>query len=202
MHEFGKPITVEPVTLEGAHVRLEPLELRHVDGWLAAGVHENDVFKWYPIDFRAREDFVRLVDNAHKNQAAGSEMPFATVHKASGQVVGGTRYMNIDRANHRLEIGFTFISKPWQRSAVNTEAKYLQLCHAFETLGCMRVELKTDSLNEASRNAMLRIGCEYEGVFRNHMIMSSGRIRHSAWYSITDDRWPEVKQRLEGMLRR
>ena len=108
--------------------------------------------------------------------------------------------MNIDRTHHRLEIGWTWLARPWRRTAMNTEAKYLLLRHAFETLRCIRVELKTDSLNEPSRMAILRIGAREEGTFRNHMITESGRLRHSVYYSIIEAEWPEVRARLERML--
>lgn len=127
-------------------------------------------------------------------------MPFAIVELASGTVVGSTRYGNIDRANRRVEIGWTWIGRPWQRTAVNTESKYLLLRHAFETLGCIRVEFKTDALNERSRQALLRIGAKEEGIFRSHVVTSTGRIRDSVYFSIIDREWPAVKTRLEAML--
>jgi N-acetyltransferase len=114
--------------------------------------------------------------------------------------VVSTPSMNIDRLNRRLEIGSTWIARNWQRTAVNTEAKYLMLRHAFEQLGCIRVELKTDSLNQRSRQAILRLGAREEGILRNHMITSTGRIRHTVYYSIIDSEWPAVKARLERML--
>jgi RimJ/RimL family protein N-acetyltransferase len=141
------------------------------------------------------------VEAALREQAAGVSLPFATIDLASGRVIGSTRYGNIDRANRRVEIGWTWVAPPWQRTPVNTEAKYLMLGHAFETLGCMRVELKTDSLNERSRAAILRIGAQQEGIFRNHMVTESGRIRHSVYFSLIDSEWPAVKARLEEKLR-
>jgi RimJ/RimL family protein N-acetyltransferase len=122
------------------------------------------------------------------------------IDKASGRVIGSSRYGNIDRVHHRLEIGWTWLARQWQRSAINTEAKYLLLRHAFETLKCIRVELKTDSLNERSRAAILRIGAREEGTFRNHMITASGRIRHTVYFSILDSEWPDIKTRLESKL--
>lgn len=133
-------------------------------------------------------------------QAAGTAMPFATVERASGRVVGSTRFMNIDVANRRVEIGATWIAKPWQRSAINTEAKYLMLRHAFETLKCIRVELKTDALNQRSRQAILRIGAREEGVLRQHMVTWSGRLRDSVYFSILDSEWAGVKADLEARL--
>ena len=140
------------------------------------------------------------VETALREQASGISLPFAQVERASGRVIGSTRYGNIERAHHRLEIGWTWVARAWQRTAVNTEAKYLLLRHAFETLGCMRVELKTDSLNERSRAAIQRIGAREEGIFRNHMITASGRIRHTVYFSIVDSEWPQVKSRLESRL--
>ncbi|HSB79179.1 MAG TPA: GNAT family protein, partial [Candidatus Methylomirabilis sp.] len=142
------------------------------------------------------------IEVALKAQAAGTVLPFATIEKVSGKVVGSSRYANVDSTNRRLEIGWTWVAPPWQRSVVNTEAKYLMLRHAFEALGCIRVEFKTDSLNERSRQALLRIGAKEEGIFRNHMITPSGRIRHSVYFSIIDSEWPEVKGRLEAKIAR
>ena len=139
-------------------------------------------------------------ETAWKERDAGIAMPFATIHRGLGRPVGSTRYGNLDRVNHRVEIGWTWIGRSWQRTAVNTEAKFLMLRHAFEELGCIRVELKTDSLNERSRNAILRLGAKEEGIFRNHMITSSGRLRHSVYYSILDSEWPAVKKRLQEKL--
>jgi RimJ/RimL family protein N-acetyltransferase len=135
-------------------------------------------------------------------QKAGTALPFATVHVASGQVIGSTRFMNIDVANRRVEIGATWIAAPWRRTAVNTEAKYLMLRHAFETLGCIRVELKTDALNQRSRNAIRRIGAQEEGILRQHVVTWSGRLRDSVYFSILNSEWPRVKQDLEQKLSR
>jgi len=125
---------------------------------------------------------------------------FATVEQDSGRVIGSTRFMNIDRVNRRVEIGSTWIALPWQRTAVNTEAKYLMLRHAFEVWKCMRVELKTDALNQKSRNAILRIGAKEEGTLRRHLLTFSGRVRDTVYFSILDDEWAEVKARLEARL--
>ena len=190
---------VEPVTLEGKHVRLEPLSLAHHAALCEVGLDE-DVWRWIAAPVRTPEEMRRYIETALAEQAAGTALPFATVERASGRAIGSTRYGNIDRSNRRVEIGWTWIARPWQRTAVNTEAKYLMLRHAFETLGCIRVELKTDSLNERSRNAILRIGAQEEGTFRNHMITASGRIRHTVYYSIVDSEWPAVKASLEEKL--
>jgi RimJ/RimL family protein N-acetyltransferase len=140
------------------------------------------------------------IATALEEQARGVSLPFALIEKAGGKAIGSTRYGNIDRTHHRVEIGWTWIAAPWQRTAINTEAKYLLLKHAFEKLGCIRVELKTDSLNERSRAAILRIGACEEGTFRNHMITSTGRFRHTVYFSILDSEWPEVKSRLQARL--
>lgn len=195
-----KEMIVAPVTLEGRHVRLEPLSRAHRDALVAVGLDE-ELWRWIPDPVRTPQQMAAYLEIALADQARGVSLPFAIVEKKSGQVIGSTRYANIERAHRRVEIGWTWVARQWQRTAVNTECKYLLLRHAFETLGSMRVELKTDSLNEKSRNAILRIGAKQEGVFRNHMITASGRIRHSIYFSIIDSEWPEVKSRLEEKLK-
>jgi RimJ/RimL family protein N-acetyltransferase len=190
---------VVPVTLEGRHVRLEPLAKAHLAGLAEVGLDE-ELWRWIPTQVRTAEEMAAYIETALEEQARGVSLPFAIVEKAAGRAIGSTRYGNIDRTHHRVEIGWTWVTRECQRTAVNTEAKYLLLRHAFETLGCIRVELKTDSLNEKSRAAILRIGAQHEGIFRNHMITASGRIRHSAYYSIIDSEWPAVKARLESKL--
>ena len=192
---------VEPVVLEGVHVRLGPLSRTHVPGLCEVGLEE-ELWRWIPNPVRTAADMAAYVELALKEQADGVSLPFAQIERATGRTIGSTRYMNIETTHHRVEIGCTWIGREWQRSAVNTEAKYLLLRHAFETLGCMRVELKTDSLNEKSRAAILRIGAKQEGIFRNHMITSSGRIRHTVYFSIVDSEWPAVKSELERRLSR
>lgn len=190
-----------PVTLEGRHVRLEPLAQAHHAALCAIGL-DPELWELIPYRVATPEDLAAYIQTARDAQTAGSALPFATVHSPSGQVVGSTRYLNIDQANRRLEIGATWIAAPWRRTAVNTEAKYLMLRHAFETLGCIRVELKTDSLNQRSRNAIRRIGAVEEGTLRQHMITWSGRLRDSVYFSILDSEWPRVKQDLEQKLAR
>jgi RimJ/RimL family protein N-acetyltransferase len=190
---------VTPVTLAGRHVRLEPLAIAHLAGLAEIGLDE-ELWRWIPTAVRTKEEMAAYIETALKEQERGISLPFALVEQATGRAIGSTRYGNIERTHHRVEIGWTWVGREWQRTAVNTEAKYLLLRHAFETLGCIRVELKTDSLNERSRAAILRIGAREEGVFRNHMITASGRIRHSAYYSILDSEWLAVKARLESML--
>jgi len=189
-----------PVILEGRYVRLEPLTADHTARLAEIGL-DKDLWRWIPSPVRTFEEMSAYVQTALGERTSGSALPFALIDKASGRVIGSTRYGNIDRVHHRLEIGWTWVARQWQRSAINTEAKYLLLRHAFETLKCIRVELKTDSLNERSRAAILRIGAREEGTFRNHMITASGRIRHTVYFSILDSEWPDVKTRLESKLR-
>ncbi|HEV2493018.1 MAG TPA: GNAT family protein [Terriglobia bacterium] len=190
---------VQPVTLEGKHVRLEPLSLAHHAALAEVGLDE-ELWRWIPAPVGTLEDMRAYIEAALREQAAGVALPFATVERATGRPIGSTRFGNIDRTNRRVEIGWTWIARPWQRTAVNTEAKYLMLRHAFETLGCIRVELKTDSLNQRSRRAILRLGAQEEGTFRNHMITASGRVRHTVYYSIIESEWPAVKARLVEKL--
>jgi N-acetyltransferase len=192
-------MAVFPVTLEGMHVRLEPLAKAHLKGLAEIGLDE-ELWRWIPTPVRTTEEMAAYIATALKEQEQGVSLPFAIVEKALGRAIGSTRYGNIDRTHHRVEIGWTWVAREWQRTAMNTETKYLLLRHAFETLGCMRVELKTDSLNERSRAAISRIGAREEGIFRNHMITASGRIRHTVYFSIIDSEWPAVKARLEAKL--
>src|SRR6266403_4485884 len=192
-------MVVNPVLLQGVQVQLEPLARTHLEGLAAVGLDE-ELWRWIPTAVRTREEMAAYIETALSEQNHGVSLPYAIVEKATGRTIGSTRYGNIDRTHHRVEIGWTWVARDWQRTAVNTEAKYLLLKHAFETLGCMRVELKTDSLNEKSRAAILRIGAKEEGIFRNHMITVSGRIRHTVYFSIVDSEWPAVKARLESLL--
>jgi RimJ/RimL family protein N-acetyltransferase len=192
---------VTPVTLEGAVVRLEPLRREHVQlFWEAAQDGLADIFRWIPYPMRTAEDFKRVVDRAFAEQDRSESVVFATVDCASGHVIGSTRFMNIDRGNRRVEIGSTWIATAWQRTRVNTEAKYLMLCHAFEVWNCIRVELKTDALNEKSRKAILRLGAKEEGALRKHLITWTGRVRDSVYFSILDTEWLQVKAGLEAKL--
>lgn len=140
------------------------------------------------------------VGNALAGQAAGTVMPFATVLRETGQVIGSTRFWKIDRINRKLEIGSTWIAASRQKTFVNTEAKFLMLRHAFEELRCVRVQLTTDEINAKSRAAILRLGAKQEGVVRNERIMPDGRKRNSVRFSIIDDEWPQVKAQLEERL--
>jgi|SRR5579872_4305667 RimJ/RimL family protein N-acetyltransferase len=192
---------VLPLTLEGSVVRLEPVRREHAElFWEIAKNDLDDIFRWIPYSMKTPDDFRRLIDKAFEEQERGESIVFATVERASGRVIGSTRFMNIDRINRRVEIGSTWIAPSWQRTAVNTEAKYLMLRHAFEVWKCMRVELKTDALNQKSRNAILRIGAKEEGTLRRHVLTWTGRVRDSVYFSILDSEWPEAKAKLEVML--
>jgi RimJ/RimL family protein N-acetyltransferase len=188
-----------PVILQGSHVRLLPMKREHVPALWRAG-SDAELWRWTASQVHSEADMRRYVDEALRAQAQGTALPFVTTVAETGEVVGSTRLANADATNRRVEIGWTWIARPWQRTAINTEAKYLMLRHAFEALGCLRVELKTDALNQRSRNAILRIGAREEGVLRKHMITEGGRVRDTVYFSVTDDEWPAVKARLEQML--
>ena len=190
---------VGPVTLTGRLVRLEPLTIAHLDDLTAAGA---DPAIWAltiarPTD---RDGMAAWIRAAVAGREAGTEEPFATIDLASGRASGSSRFMSIVPAHRRLEIGWTWVTPARQRSGANREAKLLQLTHAFEVLGANRVEFKTDARNDKSRAALLGIGARFEGIFRNHMIMPSGRLRDSAWYAVTVEDWPETRQRLQALL--
>jgi RimJ/RimL family protein N-acetyltransferase len=190
---------VEPLTLEGHHVRLEPLSFAHQDALLeAAG--DGDLWTLPYTIVPGKETIVEYIRNALQGQEQGREQPFTIVDKERDTIVGSTRYTEIDEANRKREIGYTWLAKRAQRTPINTEAKYLLLRHAFEDLGCIRVELVTDILNERSRAAILRIGAKEEGILRNHMIMPNGRYRDSVCFSIIESEWPAVKERLLARL--
>jgi RimJ/RimL family protein N-acetyltransferase len=191
-----------PLTLAGSTVRLEPIRAEHAElFWEIAKNDLDDIFRWIPYRMQTPEDFQQLVTKALQEQERGESVVFATVESATGRVIGSTRFMNIDRNNRRVEIGSTWIAPAWQRTAVNTEAKYLMLRHAFEVWQCLRVELKTDTLNQKSRNAILRLGAKEEGTLRRHVVTWTGRVRDSVYFSILDSEWPKVKAKLEEKLR-
>jgi N-acetyltransferase len=190
-----------PLTLEGSVVRLEPIRHEHAElFWDVAHNDLEDIFRWIPYAVQTRDDFRKLVDKAFDEQQRGESIVFATVERSSGRAVGSTRFMNIDRVNRRVEIGSTWIAPPWQRTAVNTEAKYLMVRHAFEVWQCIRLELKTDALNQRSRNAILRIGAKEEGTLRRHLLTWTGRVRDTVYFSILDNEWPGVRAKLEARL--
>jgi RimJ/RimL family protein N-acetyltransferase len=190
-----------PVTLVGNYVRLEPLTEAHVPGLAAVGCDDRI---WRLMRYgliRTEEDMRAWVGLLLEGQAAGTDLPFVVTHLASGRVAGATRYMEIRSDDRGLEIGGTWYGLEFQRTAVNTECKYLLLKHAFEVLGAIRVQFKADVRNERSWRAIERIGAKREGILRNHMILPDGVIRDSVYYSITDQEWPGVKEKLEGILR-
>jgi RimJ/RimL family protein N-acetyltransferase len=189
---------VQPVMLQGSAVRLEPLTMDHLPGLVRVGL-DPELWRWIPTNVQNAEDMRVYVERALDEQHKGTSVPFAIVAEATGEVVGSTRYMNIDRPNRRLEIGCTWLTPEYQRGRSNTEAKLMLLTHAFETLGAIRVELKTDALNHKSRTAIARIGAKEEGTFRKHLITDTGRIRDTVYFSIIDSEWPAVKARLVGL---
>jgi RimJ/RimL family protein N-acetyltransferase len=190
-----------PFSLKGTHVRLEPLRPEHAPMlWEIAKDHLSDLFQWIPYKLESLEDFQAFNRQVLDEQARGLSIPFASFEQHSNQIVGTTRYMNMDLANRKVEIGSTWIAPRWQRTVINTEAKYLMLRHAFEVWQYLRVELKTDALNERSRNAILRLGAKEEGTLRKHMLAYDGRQRDSVYFSVLDTEWPGVKARLESKL--
>jgi len=188
-----------PLTLDGDRVRLEPMSLDHLDELSAAGAFD-ELWKWTRARATTRESMREYMEAAMAEAAQGVAMPFVTVDKASSRIIGSTRFGNIDPFNRRVEIGWTWITPEFQRSYVNSEAKYLMLRQAFEVWDCVRVELKTDVLNSKSRAAMVRLGATEEGIFRKHMLAYGGRFRDSVYFSILDTEWPAVKQKLESSL--
>ena len=199
-HDFTTPpLVVEPVTLPGRHVRLEPLAENHLDElWPVAS--EAALWQWIPYPVRSKDDLRAYIATALEGRAAGHMLPFVNRLVETGQAIGSSRFGNIAPADYRAEIGWTWVGGPWQRSAANSEAKLLMLDHAFGTWHCHRVEFKTDSLNEKSRAGLLGIGATFEGTFRNHVVTHTGRMRHSAYYAIVDDDWPAVRSRLVARI--
>jgi len=191
---------VTPVVLEGSLVRLEPLSRAHLDG-LAAIAFDPLIWRFTIARPADRAGLESWLEAALANAAAGSEVPFATIDRASGRPIGSSRFMSIVPEHRRLEIGWTWLGRDWQRTGSNREAKYLQMRHAFEVLDANRVEFKTDSRNDAARAGLLGAGATFEGIFRNHMVMPEGPLRHSAWYSVTRAEWPAVRGRLEASIR-
>lgn len=199
-------VSFDPRPLEGQHVRLEPLEARHIPGLIEVGAPgpetAESIFRWMPEVFRTAEALEASLQTLLREREAGKSLPFATIECATNRPVGSTRFMAIDTAHRRVEIGGTWIAPAWQRTAINTEAKLLMLSHAFEVLGCIRVEFKTDAFNTRSRAAIARLSAVEEGTFRNHMIVDGGRLRDSVYFSITPPEWPEIKARLQSRLAR
>ena len=191
---------VKPVVLTGQHVRLEPMTEDHVPGLAEIGAGQTFWDFMVYGNIQTVDDMRGWVQDILGRAEQATDLPFVAIHLASGRIAGATRYLNIMPKDRGLEIGGTWYGLEFQRTPVNTECKYLLLRHAFETLGCIRVQLKTDLRNERSQKAIERIGAVKEGVLRNHMILPDGHIRHSVFYSILDTEWPAVKKRLEEMM--
>ena len=189
---------IEPVTLRGAHARLEPLSHDQVEG-LTEAVKDGELWKlWYTFIPKA-EDMKKEIDRRLGLYAAGSMLPF-TVYDADGKVAGMTTYMNVDAANRRVEIGSTWYAKRVQRSAVNTQCKLLLLAHAFEKLNCIAVEFRTHFFNQQSRRGIERLGAKLDGILRSHQIAANGTLRDTVVYSIIASEWPTVKAHLNYQL--
>ncbi|TKC97162.1 GNAT family N-acetyltransferase [Polyangium fumosum] len=190
-----------PITLEGRHVRLEPLTLAHAPALLAALAEDESIWRWMsiepPLSLEAMEAHVTSALEAH---ASGTTVAFVQVSLGDGRVCGATRYLSISRIDRGLEIGWTWIGKRWQRTAINTEAKFLLLQHAFEGLGAARVQLKTDARNLQSQAAIARIGGVREGVLRKYQKTRGGHLRDTVMFSLVEDEWPAAKERLVAKL--
>lgn len=193
---------IAPVVLEGAHVRLEPLDpTRHFDGLVAVGI-EPSIWAFTVDKVHDAGAMRAWCEKALADQVRGTGLPFAIVDRASGRVCGSTRFLNIVREHLRVEVGATWLGVDFQRSARNTEAKLLMLRHAFETWRCRRVELKTSRTNAKSQAAMRRLGLVEEGMFRKWMVLADGSPRDVMWFSVIDDEWPAMQARLLAMLER
>jgi RimJ/RimL family protein N-acetyltransferase len=192
-------MNIEPIILEGEFVRLEPLSMKHFDD-LAQVAFDEDLWKWTLGRVSNEEDLKKYIEEAASGTASGIYLALATIDKRSGKAVGATRFGSIAREYRRVEIGWTWIGRDFQRTVVNTEAKYLMLRHAFETWKALRVYLQTDALNERSQKAIARLGAKREGILRKDKITDQGRVRDSVIFSILDDEWAEVKNNLEAKM--
>ena len=193
-------LTPQPITLTGSVVRLEPLSLDHAADLAVAGAYP-DIWRYMPYPVvRTEADMHAQIEDLLSRQARGTDLPFAVYHLTEGRAIGMSRYLDIQVVNQMLEIGGTWYTPALQRTAVNTECKLLLMTHAFETLGCQRVQIKTDLRNERSQRAIERLGAVREGVLRRHMRLGDGTYRDSVYYSILDSEWPAVKAHLEAFL--
>ena len=196
---------ISPVTLEGRYARLEPLSFAHEEALIAAAA-DGELWNTQVTIIPGPEGMKDYIQFALDGLAQRNQLPFVIVRRdhslpaGSDQIVGSTRFYEIFPQDRKCAIGYTWLSKSAQRSPINTECKLLLLTHAFETWNCVRVELITDVLNEQSRAAILRLGAKEEGTLRKHLILPTGRIRDSVFYSITDDEWSSVKSRLQTKL--
>lgn len=193
--ETSFKIKIEPLTLDGAFIRLAPMRIEHHAALCEAGLFE-DIWRLNPTPVESSEAMKKYIETALEEQKSGAALPFVTIDKRSEKIVGSTRFGNIDVNNRRAEIGWTWLNPSWQRTYVNTEAKLLMLAQAFEVWKFIRVEFKTDVLNEKSRNAIMRLGARQEGIFRQHVVCSTGRLRDSVYFSILDNEWHSVKKNL------
>ena len=190
---------IKPVSLESKRVRLEPLRTDHAETLYKIG-DDREIWRWTTSVIESPEDMEEYVRDALEMQENSEALPFVTIAKKSGEIVGSTRFGHIDVANKRAEIGWTWITPKWQKTFVNTEAKLLMLTHAFEHWKCVRVEIITDVLNEKSRTAIRRLGAKEEGILRQHMVLKTGRIRDTVVHSIIDSEWSEIKKNLTKKL--
>ena len=202
--QFGEGVTGVwrdlATILEGGIVRLEPLAQHHEDGLYEVAGDER-IWRWMTYNaVESRESFRLWLEDALTKSEAGSEAAFATLDARTGEPIGSSRYLALRPEHRGLEIGWTWLTPSRWKTGANVEAKLLMLEHAFETIGCLRVEFKTDALNERSRGAMEALPAQFEGVFRKHMLVRDGERRDSAYYSITDDEWPEVRENLGRRL--
>jgi len=192
---------VEPITLVGKRVRLEPLSFEHMDGLHKAAKLDSDgVFKYHIMPIDSLDTCHKWIQEALADQNKGTSLPFVTIDTSTGNIVGATRFLAIDKANLRAEIGYTWLGILYQRTGINREAKYLMLKHAFEEWRLRRVEFKTHHLNTQSRTALLRLGAKEEGTLRKHMVTADGGVRNTVYFSIIDDEWPEIKRRLAKFI--
>ncbi|MBA2393759.1 MAG: GNAT family N-acetyltransferase [Ktedonobacteraceae bacterium] len=194
---------IEPITLTGKLVRLEPLQMKHAAELYQAAKDHPDIWTYMPLNpIRSLADMEQVIAKACQKQEEGTSLPFAIIDLAHNRAVGSTRYLDIQPAHRGLEIGWTWLSPLVQRTGINTECKYVLSQYAFETWGAIRVQLKTHHLNLKSQRAIERLGAVKEGTLRNHVIMPDGSYRHSVYYSIIDSEWPVVKAGLEAKMQR
>ncbi len=192
-------MNIEPVILEGKFVRLEPMRVDHLPALCKVGL-DPSLWEWTNALVKDESDMERYLREALADQALGTAVPFVTIDRKTDKVVGSTRFGNIDTKNRKVEIGWTWINREWQRTPINSEAKLLMFAHAFEVWKCVRVELKTNRYNEKSRAAMTRIGCVEEGILRNHMIRENGQYRDSVYFSIIESEWEKVRDDLSAKV--
>ena len=193
-----KPLV--PRVLQGQTVRLEPLTPAHLPA-LATVAFDPDLWQWTTTRIATHDDLRAYVEEALALQDAGTALPFCIVLTGTGEVIGSSRFGNYDAANRKVEIGWSWIGRRWQRTSANPEAKLLMLDYAFHELECLRVEFKTDALNARSRGALEKLGARQEGILRSHMITSTGRRRDSVYFSILAEEWPDVRHALEQRCR-